>query len=162
MQATRSIRSSSSMPSGLSDQYVTMVGRDEEKAYRAARLSSYHTADRRRVGPHRRRRAGLELEQRTSAASRSGCATGSSAACTATSLFIATFETRRPRWASSPAAADSGIGCERCHGPGGNHIKAIKGNFADTAIMNAGTGGAQAIGKLCADCHIVGSPAEIK
>ena len=28
-----------------SDQYVTMIGRDEEQTYRALRLSSYHTAD---------------------------------------------------------------------------------------------------------------------
>ena len=45
--------------------------------------------------------------------------------------------------------------------PAANHIKAIKGNFAETAIMNAGNGGAQAIGKLCADCHIVELPSTI-
>ena len=61
----------------------------------------------------------------------------------------------------SPAVADQAIGCERCHGPGGNHIKAIKGSFVDRAIVNAGAWGAQAIGKLCADCHIVGSQPEI-
>ena len=30
---------------GTSDQYVTMIGRDDERTYRALRLSSYHTAD---------------------------------------------------------------------------------------------------------------------
>ena len=124
---------------GTSDQYVTMIGRDEERTYRALRLSSYHTARRRGLGTAPRAMCRTRTRARTSGASRSRCATGWCAACTATSRFIVTFETRRRR-RSAPRGADRGIGCERCHGPGGNHLKAINGNFGESAIMNAGTG----------------------
>jgi hypothetical protein len=44
-----------------------------------------------------------------------------------------------------PEIADSAIGCERCHGPGGNHLRAINSGFSDKSIVNAGTRGARAI-----------------
>jgi hypothetical protein len=56
-----------------------------------------------------------------------------------------------------PEAADSGIGCERCHGPGGNHQKAIAADFSDRAIVSV-AGNAAAIDKQCAECHTVGLP----
>ena len=35
---------------------------------------------------------------------------------------------------SSPMAADHGIGCERCHGAAGNHVRAVALNLTDPAI----------------------------
>src|SRR5262249_34259606 len=35
---------------------------------------------------------------------------------------------------SGPESADRGIGCERCHGPGGNHLAAIDLGLSDPAI----------------------------
>ena len=33
---------------------------------------------------------------------------------------------------SGPCASDHGIGCERCHGPAGNHLLAVEGNLVET------------------------------
>lgn len=54
---------------------------------------------------------------------------------------------------TGPEAADHGIGCERCHGPGGNHLKAVAGKFADMAIVQPKAGSAQERSALCAQCH---------
>lgn len=51
---------------------------------------------------------------------------------------------------------DRGIGCERCHGPGGNHLAAMKLNFPDKSIgrfrRNSVGTRPQAL-QLCAECH---------
>lgn len=146
---------------GTSDHYVTMIGRDKERLYRALRLSSYHTAD----GVTWGRTAGDVPDSNSTENIRGELIRVRDGVvrclyCHVT--FYRDFRDPRPETGVGPEAADAGIGCERCHGPGGNHLKAIKGNFAESAIMNAGTGGAKAIGTLCADCHIVGSPAEIR
>ena len=143
---------------GTSDQYVTMIGRDEEHTYRALRLSSYHGADGvawgRTAGdvPNLSKNVrGEPIQVRDGAVRCLYC-------------HVTTYREFRDPAPERPGAtaADRGIGCERCHGPGGNHVKAMKGNFGETAIVNPGAGGAQAIGKVCADCHVVGSAAEIK
>ena len=146
---------------GISDQYVTMVGRDEERAYRALPLSSYHAVE--GLGWDRTsadvpdasavdRIRGVPIKVRDGVVRCLYCHV----------TFYRDFRDPPSESGISLAAADAAIGCERCHGPGGNHLKAIKGNFRDTAIMNPGAGGATAIGKQCADCHIVGVPEEIK
>ena len=61
-----------------------------------------------------------------------------------------------------PEAADHGIGCERCHGPGQNHLDAIAASFPDHAIVNSGTAPASSIVEHCADCHIVDVPGEVR
>jgi tetratricopeptide (TPR) repeat protein len=144
---------------GTSDRYVTMVGRDEARTYRAVRLSSYHTKD----GMGWDRSAG-DVPDSDASENKQGAPIrvrdGVVRCVYCHTTFYREFRDPPPE-SIGPEAADRGIGCERCHGPGGNHVKAIEGNFAESAIMNAGTGGANAIGRLCAGCHIVGSPTVI-
>jgi hypothetical protein len=52
-----------------------------------------------------------------------------------------------------PEAQDRGIGCERCHGPGLNHVKAVESGFAERAIRQTSrTPSAQLLGS-CNECH---------
>jgi tetratricopeptide (TPR) repeat protein len=144
---------------GTSGGYVTMVGRDDERTYRALRLSSYHAADGISWGPT----AGDVPNSNSSENVRGEPIKVRDGVVRCVYCHVTFYRDYRdpPPDAIGPEAADRAIGCERCHGPGGNHLKAIKGNFADSAIVNPATGGALAIGKLCADCHIVGSPTDI-
>ncbi len=54
---------------------------------------------------------------------------------------------------TGPEASDRGIGCERCHGPGENHIRAIEAKFPDPAIARPRLATPSARLKLCAQCH---------
>jgi hypothetical protein len=60
---------------------------------------------------------------------------------------------------TGPEASDRAIGCERCHGPGGNHLKVVSAkNFAANSDTDLAIGrpslisGAPIVG-LCAECH---------
>jgi hypothetical protein len=55
--------------------------------------------------------------------------------------------------ARGPEGEDRGIGCERCHGPGLNHVKAARSGFPDLAIaLTSKTPSAVRL-KSCAGCH---------
>jgi hypothetical protein len=57
-----------------------------------------------------------------------------------------------------PEAGDRGIGCERCHGPGGHHVKAVAAGFPDLAIARPRLASAHQVIKLCGQCHKRSSP----
>jgi tetratricopeptide (TPR) repeat protein len=54
---------------------------------------------------------------------------------------------------AGPESNDRAIGCERCHGPGGNHVKAVELKLADTAIVSPAQGSGEGSIRLCAQCH---------
>jgi hypothetical protein len=145
---------------GVRGHYMTMIGRDDERGYRALRLSSYPTA----TGTSWDRTSG-DVPDSDSAENVRGepiHVRDGVVRC----LYCHVTRSRDFRdppadEGAGPTGADSGIGCERCHGPGANHIAAIKAKFPDPAIVNAGSASAALITTQCADCHIVGTPAMI-
>ena len=54
---------------------------------------------------------------------------------------------------SGPESGDRGIGCERCHGPGGLHVKAVEVKFRDRAIINPNRATAEGRLRICGQCH---------
>ncbi|MDX2038747.1 MAG: multiheme c-type cytochrome [Isosphaeraceae bacterium] len=52
-----------------------------------------------------------------------------------------------------PEIADRGIGCERCHGPGANHLLAMENDFPDPAIARPKHAGPAARFDICVQCH---------
>ncbi|MGP0067354.1 MAG: multiheme c-type cytochrome, partial [Isosphaeraceae bacterium] len=146
---------------GTKERYVTMIGKDAEQNYRALRLSHYHSPE----GSGWGRTAGdvghsdtVEDFRGQKIDVRDGVVR-----C----LYCHTTRSRDyrdppPEGGPTPAAADPGIGCERCHGPGGNHVAAMKYDFNDRAIVNVSGAPAATINAQCADCHIVGLRSQIE
>jgi tetratricopeptide (TPR) repeat protein len=60
---------------------------------------------------------------------------------------------RAARDREGPAAADHAIGCERCHGPGGNHLKAADAEWSDLAIAQPRLASGAEVVRLCGECH---------
>jgi tetratricopeptide (TPR) repeat protein len=54
---------------------------------------------------------------------------------------------------SGPISSDRGIGCERCHGPAGNHLVAVQQKLPDLAIGRPSQASGLRVVKLCAECH---------
>jgi hypothetical protein len=57
-----------------------------------------------------------------------------------------------PASPGGPEAVDRGICCERCHGPGLNHVKAIEAGFAEPAI-GVTRNSPPRLMKSCEECH---------
>ena len=137
---------------GTSDRYLTTVSRDASGGYHIARLSYYETAEGKgwdrsaldKTHPTRAQPAGFQGE---TIGVRDGLAK-----C----LYCHVTNPRTGHDAIGPEMADRAIGCERCHGPGGNHILAVAAGFPDAAIVNpAGASPDVVTTKQCNDCHIL-------
>jgi tetratricopeptide (TPR) repeat protein len=152
---------------GTPQHYLTMIARDRDKNYRALRVSYYRTSEKSGWGATSgdvghsgslEDRLGQRIEVRDGVVRCLYCHVTRSR----------DFRDPPPAGGPGPAAADRAIGCERCHGPGGNHIKAIERDLQDTtgssdfAIVNvAGAPGATADGQ-CNECHTVGLASQIE
>ncbi len=68
-------------------------------------------------------------------------------------LACHTTDFRASRDDLGPTAKEPGIGCERCHGPGGNHLLAVALGFSDPAIARPKRASAEQVTRLCAECH---------
>ncbi len=68
-------------------------------------------------------------------------------------LFCHTTNPRAVLDRAGPVADDRAIGCERCHGPGGNHLKAITADLTDPAIVNPARASAEGRIRVCGQCH---------
>src|SRR5205814_2543498 len=126
---------------GTPDRYVTMVGRDAEGDYRALRLSYYRRPDgsgwARTAGDHGQ--AGRTEDLRGQKVDvREGLVR--CLACHVTNPRAVADRT-------APEGADRAIGCERCHGPGGNHLRAVAARWKDLAIVNPAHAAAEAATK---------------
>jgi len=145
---------------GTTDRYVTMIGRDGDGGYRALRRSYFHEAKESGWGrtsgdtgsPDKVENARGQLIH-----VRDGVVRCLYCHVTNPRAF------RDPdRDGPGPEAADAGIGCERCHGPGAHHIAVAETDFPDRAIVNVGTASAEAVTIQCRTCHIVGNASEIQ
>jgi tetratricopeptide (TPR) repeat protein len=140
--------------------YVTMVGRDDDKTYRAARLSSYPTPEGIAWG-----RTGIDVSEidleKNVAGQPVGVRDGVVRCLYCHVTRSRDFRDPPPAEGASPAAVDPAIGCERCHGPGKHHVLAMEANFAESAIVNTAGKNAATINKQCSDCHIVGTLTQI-
>jgi tetratricopeptide (TPR) repeat protein len=137
---------------GTSDRYLTTVSRDAKGGYHIARLSYYQTPDgkgwdRSTLDPTHPTHAQPDGFLGRSIDVRDGLAK-----C----LYCHVTNPRTGHDAMGPEMADRAIGCERCHGPGGNHIAALALGFPDSAIVNpAGDSPETVTIKQCNDCHIL-------
>jgi tetratricopeptide (TPR) repeat protein len=138
---------------GTSDRYLTMVSRDEYGQYHIARLSYYAT-------PHGQGwdRSALDKIRRSGERSQEFHGGAVSARDgVAKCLYCHTTNARTGREPTGPETSDRAVGCERCHGPGGNHLKAVAGGLSDAAIANpARASPAIVTSQQCNDCHILG------
>jgi predicted CXXCH cytochrome family protein len=137
---------------GTDDRYLTMVGRDKTGGYHISRLSYYHTSngsgwDRSALDTIHPTRGKPSEFQGELVGVREGLAK-----C----LYCHVTHPRTGNESLGPEVADRAIGCERCHGPGGNHIAALASGFPDLAIISPAAASRQAVSvKQCNDCHIL-------
>ena len=137
---------------GTSDRYLTMVSRDSDGAFHIARLSYFDTPEGKgwdrspldRTHPSRAR--AVEFRGETI-----GILSG-----LARCFYCHVTNARTGDELVGPETADRAIGCERCHGPGGNHLAALQAGFPDSAIINPAAATAREVtSRQCNDCHIL-------
>jgi tetratricopeptide (TPR) repeat protein len=140
---------------GTPERYVTMIGRHDTGEYRGLRLSYYRTAEGSGWGrtsgdagspdPHERIR-GRPIDVRDGVVR-----------CLVCHVTRPRDFREPPPADAGPESADTAIGCERCHGPGSNHLAAVAADWTDRAIAvaRADTSPAATVNTQCAECHTV-------
>ncbi len=132
---------------GSPDHYVSFVGRDEHGRPHILRLSRYRTG---------RESGWVRTTGHTALPGGGGDFLGKSLDI-ADGLFKCLFcHSTNPRSVldhSGPESSDRGIGCERCHGPGAIHEKAVAARFPDPAIVSPAQAPAAGRLRICGQCH---------
>ena len=147
---------------GTDDRYLTMIGRGDDGHYRALRLSYYRTEQGSGWGRTSGDVGAPDPEERILGRpidTRDGVVRCLVCHVTRPRDF------REPPPASvGPEVGDPAIGCERCHGPGGNHLAAVAADWPDRAIAvgRADKAPAETVNAQCAACHTVDHPAAIR
>ena len=132
---------------GSPDRYVSLVGRDDEGRPYILRLSRYDTG----------RDAGwVRTTGHTADAGGGQDFLGKPLdpldgpqKC----LFCHTTNPRAVLIETGPESNDRAIGCERCHGPGSLHEKAVAAKFRDLAIVRPSEASGEGRIRLCGQCH---------
>lgn len=129
---------------GSGDRGVTLVGRDLAGRARELRFSYYSDGSAWDVTPGHKSKspAGEDLLGQV-------LTNEDFEAC----FYCHTTVARSAREQTGPESVDRGIGCERCHGPGGNHLRSVTLRFPDLAIANPGHDTGQQVVILCGQCH---------
>jgi tetratricopeptide (TPR) repeat protein len=135
---------------GTRDRYLTTVNRDGRGDYRIARMSYYQTAEGKGWD-----RSTLDSIHPSAGKQFQGEPVGVRDGIIKC-LYCHITNPRGGADRIGPETADRAIGCERCHGPGGNHLLAVADNFPELAIVGpaAATPAAVTV-KQCNDCHIL-------
>jgi hypothetical protein len=129
---------------GSGDRGLTLVGRDESGAWRELRMSRYNDGSGwDRTTGHRPTPFSPDgyLGKWLDEDDIRRCLS-----CHFTN-FHAALTHAGPEW------TDHAIGCERCHGPGGHHLKAVALGFDDLAIGQPKQISEEQVVRLCAQCH---------
>jgi tetratricopeptide (TPR) repeat protein len=132
---------------GSLDRYISPVGRDAAGRYFVLRLSHYQTG--RGAGWGRTTGHTPDAEGGEDFLGKPLDPSDGIRRC----LFCHSTDPNAVILQSGPAALDQAIGCERCHGPGGNHLRAIAARFPDLAIVNTPKADAEGRLRLCGQCH---------
>jgi tetratricopeptide (TPR) repeat protein len=133
---------------GSPDRYVSLVGRDESGRSHILRLSRFQDGNG-RSGWVRTTGHTADAEGGRDFLGKPLDAADGVLKC----LFCHSTNPQAVLANSGPESADRAIGCERCHGPGGNHIKAVKAGLTDLAIVSPAQGSGEGSLRLCAQCH---------
>jgi nitrate reductase cytochrome c-type subunit len=128
---------------GSGDKGVTLIGREDDGTTREIRLSHYpgHGWDRTTGHPEAPASPDGYLGEPMAADSQRRC------------LTCHTTDFRSAATGEGPAGGDRAIGCERCHGPGGNHLLAVDRGLADPLIGRPRLATAGQTIALCGQCH---------
>jgi hypothetical protein len=132
---------------GSPDNYVTLVGPDEQGQPRMLRISYFDSPK----GAGWDITSGLEprparLEDYSGNKLDADDGTPRCLGCHTTNFRAVEDQV-------GPESADHSIGCEACHGPGGNHVLAVESRFPDTAIVNPKEETSDAVNQMCHRCH---------
>ncbi len=132
---------------GSPDRYVSFVGRDDRGRGYVLRLSRYQSGQ--RSGWVRTTGHTAEAESGHNFLGKPLDDPDGVQKC----LFCHSTNFRAVLDQTGPESHDSAIGCERCHGPGAVHEKAVAAKLADLAIIRPSEATAEGRVRLCGQCH---------